>query len=861
MKSLWWLWPGCVMSPNEANVEFLCLSFVQTTMESAAAFLAADAKQSWQHYITTCEAEKYLACISPAHFTCQEKNSNVEGEKALLKERVEPVATGDSPGVFVKEEWEVIDMDDVLTTLEGGKLEDRGVALPCGEKTVAECLVKELGGQMRGIAAYSALERYQVAMSSRKELLVIEGGGLILGKELENEGQVLIGEGVALAVSKTEVVRSEVAVTREESGKGCVAFGKDAEEDIVDDTGKEDDLIAADVALALRENGRGVVLGSDIGEGGADSQDEVDVATLRDDRDERGVVLGSEAREGGVDSEDGGRSLRDEEGVVLGSDASGYSEDRGRALRDDRDEGGVVLGSDAREGGVDSEDGGRALRDDRDEGGVVLGSDASGDLENGGRALRDDRNEGGVDLGSDAREGDGDSEDGGKALRDEGTVLGSNAREGSVDSEDEGGGASRDNRDEGGMVLDSDVRDGGVDSEGEGGGALRDDRDEGGVVLDSDVRDGGVDSEGEVGGALRDDRDEGGVVLDSDVRDGGVDSEGEGGGASRDDRDEGGVVLDSDVRDGGVDSEDGGGGASRDDRDEGGVVLDSDVRDGGVDSEDGGGGASRDDRGVVLRSDAKAEAVVSVEEGCEALRDSTYGGGAVLGGDARDVVLEVPSTEDHSSKDDLCNESPLSETGGDRPMISGVSSDLPEIQFHDSLGSVPVPAPCREQLPLAVSVNHTSSQTTLSWEDLSRLSSDEREASSPVPVSHASSQTTMGWEDFSRAPCEERGTSPHAPPVPVSHASSQTTLSCEDLIARAKEMKELELLKVELHVAQSNLNTERSQRQVSEELVKIVQTDVNSLTERNMTETMARVKVENELGDVKVLNIQYMMFL
>lgn len=98
---------------------------------------------------------------------------------------------------------------------------------------------------------------------------------------------------------------------------------------------------------------------------------------------------------------------------------------------------------------------------------------------------------------------------------------------------------------------------------------------------------------------------------------------------------------------------------------------------------------------------------------------------------------------------------------------------------------------------------------------------------------------------------EERGTSP-PPSPPANHAFSQTTLSCEDLFARAKEMKELELLKVELHVAQSNLNREKSQRQVAEELVKIVQTDVNSLTERNMTEAMKRVQVENELIDVKV---------
>jgi Trp operon repressor len=113
-------------------------------------------------------------------------------------------------------------------------------------------------------------------------------------------------------------------------------------------------------------------------------------------------------------------------------------------------------------------------------------------------------------------------------------------------------------------------------------------------------------------------------------------------------------------------------------------------------------------------------------------------------------------------------------------------------------------------------------------------------------------------EIYHRPSCVEHGTSPEPDPQPVSvhHVSSQTALSCEDLLARAQEIKELEMLKVELHVAQSNLNKEKSQRQVSEELVKIVQTDVSSLTERNMSEVMARVKVENELTDVKVNNVQ-----
>lgn len=223
-------------------------------------------------------------------------------------------------------------------------------------------------------------------------------------------------------------------------------------------------------------------------------------------------------------------------------------------------------------------------------------------------------------------------------------------------------------------------------------------------------------------------------------------------------------------------------------------------------------GKDTDDGGVILKDGIGEEVLVSDtgEEGL-VLNDE---GGVILEDDTRIgvVILEA------SMKDDQCTFST------EQPRVSDVRSGLPEpipIQACDACTNTYVPS--EERPPLPVSVNH------------------------------ASSQTTLGWEDLSRASCEERGTSPQPPLVLVSHArSSQTTLSCEDLLARAQVMKELEMLKVELHVAQSNLNTETSQRQVSEELVKIVQTDLNSLTERNMSEVMAKVMVENHLTDVKV---------
>ena len=193
--------------------------------------------------------------------------------------------------------------------------------------------------------------------------------------------------------------------------------------------------------------------------------------------------------------------------------------------------------------------------------------------------------------------------------------------------------------------------------------------------------------------------------------------------------------------------------------------------------------------------------------------------------------------------------------------VSYASTDIHIIQEEQGT-SPPTPTP----------VSHVSTET--------HLLQEERGTSppTPTPVTHASTETYLLQEERGTSPPtptpvthastdtlilqEERGTSPMpvpfshtssmTTPTPVSHTSSQTTLSCEDMFSRAEEMRELELVKVELHIAKSNLTTEQSQRQVAEELVKIVQADVNSLTQRNTTETMARMQAENELSNVKV---------
>lgn len=99
---------------------------------------------------------------------------------------------------------------------------------------------------------------------------------------------------------------------------------------------------------------------------------------------------------------------------------------------------------------------------------------------------------------------------------------------------------------------------------------------------------------------------------------------------------------------------------------------------------------------------------------------------------------------------------------------------------------------------------------------------------------------------------EDRASSPAPPPPLMSHAFSQTILSISDLITRTKEKEELELLKVDLHVARGSLNQEKSQRMVAEELIKIIQSDLSAVSSRNTTEVMTRLQLENELTDIKV---------
>ena len=65
-------------------------------------------------------------------------------------------------------------------------------------------------------------------------------------------------------------------------------------------------------------------------------------------------------------------------------------------------------------------------------------------------------------------------------------------------------------------------------------------------------------------------------------------------------------------------------------------------------------------------------------------------------------------------------------------------------------------------------------------------------------------------------------------------------------------MQELQFLKADLIVLQRQLNDEKSKRMVAEQLSYIVQSDLDSLRGSNITETTTRLRLENELCDVKV---------
>ena len=114
------------------------------------------------------------------------------------------------------------------------------------------------------------------------------------------------------------------------------------------------------------------------------------------------------------------------------------------------------------------------------------------------------------------------------------------------------------------------------------------------------------------------------------------------------------------------------------------------------------------------------------------------------------------------------------------------------------------------------------------------------------PVDTYSQSTNTSTPEFST-----QGVNTDLPPV-SKEIGCNTMLNCFDVLQRAKEMEELQFLKVEHRIAVTQMNEAKSQKMVAEQLTKIVQSDLAELRQQNLTETTRRLQLENELSDAKV---------
>ena len=79
-----------------------------------------------------------------------------------------------------------------------------------------------------------------------------------------------------------------------------------------------------------------------------------------------------------------------------------------------------------------------------------------------------------------------------------------------------------------------------------------------------------------------------------------------------------------------------------------------------------------------------------------------------------------------------------------------------------------------------------------------------------------------------------------------------TVLSYSKLMKSVQATEKYKKLQAEHKATVKELRQEKSQRMTSEQLVKIVQTDLTSVQQRNIAETIARLRLEAEITDVKV---------
>ena len=91
-----------------------------------------------------------------------------------------------------------------------------------------------------------------------------------------------------------------------------------------------------------------------------------------------------------------------------------------------------------------------------------------------------------------------------------------------------------------------------------------------------------------------------------------------------------------------------------------------------------------------------------------------------------------------------------------------------------------------------------------------------------------------------------------AEPRPLREVGCNTMVHCLDVLRRAKEVEELNMLKADHIILVKQLNEDKSQRMVANNLVKIIQSDLSDLRQKNVCEVTTRMRLENDLGDAKV---------
>ncbi|XP_003383424.1 PREDICTED: titin-like [Amphimedon queenslandica] len=82
-------------------------------------------------------------------------------------------------------------------------------------------------------------------------------------------------------------------------------------------------------------------------------------------------------------------------------------------------------------------------------------------------------------------------------------------------------------------------------------------------------------------------------------------------------------------------------------------------------------------------------------------------------------------------------------------------------------------------------------------------------------------------------------------------SSTNTTIDINELMQLANIGRERREREESIQSVMAELNQERSQRLVNDQLVKILETDVTALQQRNVTELSERLKLENEISDLK----------